>query len=107
MPTWAHQLLDALVTGIAQGAMIALVALFYSMVYGVLKLINFAHSEIFMMGAYVGLFAIMALGGEANPILATAAGTVIAMLACSALGVASNASRTVRFAVVARARSCA
>ena len=82
------KLVDALVTGLAQGAMIALVALGYTMVYGVLKLINFAHSEIFMMGAYVGLFAIMALGGEANPVVATAAGTVIAMLACSALGVA-------------------
>lgn len=82
------KLVDALVTGFAQGAMIALVALGYTMVYGVLKLINFAHSEVFMMGAYLGLFAITALGGEANPLLATALGTVLAMLACALLGVA-------------------
>jgi branched-chain amino acid transport system permease protein len=36
--------------------MIALVALGYTMVYGILKLINFAHSEVFMMGAFFGLF---------------------------------------------------
>ena len=44
-----EKLIEALVTGLAQGAMIALVALGYTMVYGVLKLINFAHSEVFMM----------------------------------------------------------
>ena len=43
--------------------MIALVALGYTMVYGILKLINFAHSEVFMMGAYAGLFLIAAFGG--------------------------------------------
>ena len=43
------KILEALVTGLTQGAMIALVALGYTMVYGVLKLINFAHSEVFMM----------------------------------------------------------
>ena len=47
--------------------MIALVALGYTMVYGVLRLINFAHSEVFMMAAYAGLFAIGALGGAAHP----------------------------------------
>jgi branched-chain amino acid transport system permease protein len=82
------KIVDALVTGFAQGAMIGLVALGYTMVYGVLKLINFAHSEVFMMGAYVGLFAIVLLGGEANPLVATVGGTVIAMLACATLGVA-------------------
>ncbi len=58
---------SALETGLAQGAMIALVALGYTMVYGILKLINFAHSEVFMMGAYAGLFLIGALGGEGAP----------------------------------------
>jgi len=77
----------ALLTGLAQGAMIALVALGYTMVYGVLKLINFAHSEIFMMGAYAGLFAILALGGAANPTVAAVVGTVLAMAAASLLGI--------------------
>jgi branched-chain amino acid transport system permease protein len=82
-----EKILGALVTGIAQGAMIALVALGYSMVYGVLKLINFAHSEVFMMGAYVGLFCITLFGGVAHPAIAGIGGTLVAMLACSLLGV--------------------
>src|SRR6185312_2946064 len=82
------QLLGALETGLAQGAMIALVALGYTMVYGILKLINFAHSEIFMMGAYAGLFLIAGLGGETSPLFAGVAGTVGAMFLAGALGVA-------------------
>ncbi len=82
-----EKIVGALVTGIAQGAMIALVSLGYSMVYGVLKLINFAHSEVFMMGAYVGLFCITLFGGVAHPAIAGIGGTVVAMLACALLGV--------------------
>jgi branched-chain amino acid transport system permease protein len=81
------KLIDALMTGLAQGAMIALVALGYTMVFGVLKMINFAHSEVFMMGAYVALFVITALGGTAHPLLAAVAGTVAAMFACSLMGI--------------------
>jgi branched-chain amino acid transport system permease protein len=80
------RLLDAIVTGLAQGSMIALVALGYTMVYGVLRLINFAHSEVFMMAAYAGLFAMGALGGAANPMIAGIVGTLLAMVAASALG---------------------
>jgi branched-chain amino acid transport system permease protein len=78
----------ALVTGLAQGAMIALVALGYTMVYGVLKLINFAHSEVFMMSAYAGLFALIGLGGASNPIVAGVVGTMFAMALASAIGIA-------------------
>ena len=74
-------------TGLTQGAMVALVALGYTMVYGVLKLINFAHSEVFMMGAYIGLFAILGLGGAGNPVIAGVAGTVIAMIGSSLIGI--------------------
>jgi branched-chain amino acid transport system permease protein len=77
----------ALLTGLAQGAMIALVALGYTMVYGVLKLINFAHSEVFMMGAYAGFFFMSWLGGPQHPVLAAAFGTLAAMMAASALGI--------------------
>ncbi|HEX9297225.1 MAG TPA: branched-chain amino acid ABC transporter permease, partial [Polyangiaceae bacterium] len=69
-------LFGALLTGIAQGAMIALVALGYTMVYGVLKLINFAHSEVFMMGAYAGFFLMGWLGGTDHPVAAAAFGTL-------------------------------
>jgi branched-chain amino acid transport system permease protein len=85
-----HELLkigSALVTGLAQGSMIALVSLGYTMVYGILKLINFAHSEVFMMGAYAGLFAIAALGGESAPLFAGVLGTIAAMLLAGTLGV--------------------
>jgi branched-chain amino acid transport system permease protein len=78
---------SALITGLAQGSMIALVALGYTMVYGILKLINFAHSEVFMMGAYAGLFLIGALGGENAPIYAGILGTLGAMGIAGTLGV--------------------
>jgi len=81
------KIVEALVTGLTQGAMIALVALGYTMVYGVLKLINFAHSEVFMMGAYFGLFLIVAFGGNANPYVAGVAGTLLAMVGASLLGI--------------------
>src|SRR4051812_21448268 len=51
-----------LVNGILLGAIYALVALGYTMVYGVLKLINFAHGEVFMLGAYAALFISWGLG---------------------------------------------
>jgi branched-subunit amino acid ABC-type transport system permease component/ABC-type branched-subunit amino acid transport system substrate-binding protein len=81
---------QALLTGLAQGAMIALIALGYTMVFGVLKMINFAHSEVFMMAAYVGLFAITACFGASHgayPILAVAVGVVASTLAAALLGV--------------------
>lgn len=67
--------------------MIALVALGYTMVYGVLKLINFAHSEVFMMGAYAGFFFIAMLGGPEHPILAAVFGTLAAMALAALLGI--------------------
>jgi branched-chain amino acid transport system permease protein len=81
------KILSALTTGLAQGAMIALVSLGYTMVYGILKLINFAHSEVFMMGAYAGLFLIAALGGQDAPLFAGVLGTLAAMFLAGALGV--------------------
>jgi branched-chain amino acid transport system substrate-binding protein len=82
----ARDLSDALLTGLAQGAMIALVALGYTMVFGVLKMINFAHSEVLMMSAYAGLFAIGAIGAHVPPVAAAAGGTVLAMIAAALLG---------------------
>ena len=81
------KIIEALLTGVTQGAMVALVALGYTMVYGVLKLINFAHSEVFMMAAYAGLFLIGMIGGTGNPLLAGVLGTVGAMGIASAIGI--------------------
>jgi branched-chain amino acid transport system permease protein len=59
-----------LINGLLQGAIYALIALGYTMVYGVLRLINFAHGEVYMLGGYVALFISYALGfrpGESGP----------------------------------------
>lgn len=55
-----------LVNGLLLGAIYALIALGYTMVYGVLKLINFAHGEVFMLGSYGALFTAWALGFGPN-----------------------------------------
>src|SRR6266568_1785870 len=52
-----------LVTGVTTGALYSLVALGFSMVYGVLKLLNFAHGDLYMVGAYIGFFVIQWFGG--------------------------------------------
>ncbi len=52
-----------LIVGITQGSVYALIALGYSMVYGILKLLNFAHGDIFMVGAFIGFGLITVFGG--------------------------------------------
>jgi branched-chain amino acid transport system permease protein len=55
-------MLEILVNGLARGAIYALIALGYTMVYGILGMINFAHGEIFMIGMFGSIFALGALG---------------------------------------------
>ncbi|MGH3199634.1 MAG: branched-chain amino acid ABC transporter permease [Streptosporangiaceae bacterium] len=55
-----------LVNGVTTGALYSLVALGFSMVYGVLKLLNFAHGDLYMVGAYIGFFVIQWFGGAAH-----------------------------------------
>ena len=55
-----------LVSGLTAGALYALVALGFSMVYGVLKLLNFAHGDLYMIGAYIGFFVIQWFGGATS-----------------------------------------
>ncbi len=76
-----NQFLQQLVNGISLGSIYALVALGYTMVYGIIKLINFAHGDIYMIGAYVGFAATAYLGVGFIPSL------IIAMAACAILGV--------------------
>jgi branched-chain amino acid transport system permease protein len=68
-----------LINGISIGSIYALIALGYTMVYGIIKLINFAHGDVFMVGAFVGYYC--AKGGM-NLFLSL----VIAMVACALLG---------------------
>ncbi len=62
------QLLQYLVGALTLGAIYGLIALGYTMVYGVLRLINFAHGDVFMVGAFAGLFAAARLGTIAPPL---------------------------------------
>src|SRR5204863_8040060 len=80
-----------LVSGITHGSVYALLALGYSMVYGVLKLLNFAHGDVFMIGAYIGYGVLVAFGGSANPAIAVWLLILLMVLAgmagCGILGV--------------------
>lgn len=76
------------VSGLAFGAIYALIALGYTMVYGVLQLINFAHSEVFMYGTFAMLWTVMALGGaDANgfQLVAILLASLVAAMAMSAV----------------------
>jgi branched-chain amino acid transport system permease protein len=76
-----------LVDGLLLGFIYALIALGYTMVYGVLKLINFAHGEVFMIGAYCALFTSWALGYVPNNTLGTGQWwMLIVMLIASMVG---------------------
>ena len=83
------QLIQHLINGITIGAFYALVALGYTMVYGVLKLINFAHGDLFMWGAYLGWTVLAGAGAlVAKPGPAILAPTfVVAMVSVALIGV--------------------
>src|SRR5512140_3523130 len=57
-----QEFLQQMVNGIAWGSIYALIALGYTMVYGILRFINFAHGDVFMVGAFLAYYAVMALG---------------------------------------------
>ncbi len=79
-----------IVNGLTLGAIYSLIALGYTMVYGILKFINFAHGDILMVGAFIGLLVYTALTGDAAPGAWTLSAFFIAMLvsmiACAILG---------------------
>ncbi|GHU47126.1 branched-chain amino acid ABC transporter permease [Spirochaetia bacterium] len=77
-------LVQQLINGISLGSIYALIALGYTMVYGIVLLINFAHGDILMVGAYAGYFVLMRFG--VSP-LSLAAAFLFAMILCGCLGV--------------------
>jgi branched-chain amino acid transport system permease protein len=82
-----ENLLQQLLNGITWGSIYALIALGYTMVYGVLKLINFAHGEVYMVGAMSGYYAAHALGVASSPSLGALLVVMVAsMLVCGLLG---------------------
>lgn len=76
------------INGISLGSIYALIALGYTMVYGILQLINFAHSEVYMVGAFAAYYTAKVLGLDAKPGIFTFVTVLIAaMIVCSLLGV--------------------
>ncbi len=96
------EFLQQLINGLSLGAIYALIALGYTMVYGVLRFINFAHGDVFMVGSYAGFYVaplLIAGVGETvakvpwtppfakNSISGALAVLLVAMLACAILGI--------------------
>ena len=83
--------LQLFVNGVTLGSLYALIAIGYSMVYGILKLLNFAHGDVYMIGAFIGYGVLTGLGGPLSPDLALAPLILlmflVAMLGGGALGV--------------------
>ncbi|MBQ8894912.1 MAG: branched-chain amino acid ABC transporter permease [Clostridia bacterium] len=73
--------LNHLINGISLGSIYAIIALGYTMVYGIAKMLNFAHGDVIMVGAYVCFFAVSSFG--LHPVL----GLVLAILICTLLGI--------------------
>jgi branched-chain amino acid transport system permease protein len=83
------EFLQQLVNGVTWGSVYALIALGYTMVYGILRLINFAHGDIYMLGAFIGLFASRWLRAGADPSPVKAALVLLAsMIVCALIGMA-------------------
>lgn len=76
------QFLQQLVNGFSLGSIYALIALGYTMVYGIIKLINFAHGDVYMVGAYVGFAVTTYTNVGFIPAL------IVSMVACAFLGMA-------------------
>ncbi|MEI4768295.1 branched-chain amino acid ABC transporter permease [Psychrobacillus sp. FJAT-51614] len=73
--------LQQLINGISLGSIYALIALGYTMVYGIIKLINFAHGDVFMVGSFIGFYSITVFGLGFFPAL------ILSMAACALFGV--------------------
>lgn len=76
-----EQLLQQLINGLSLGSIYALIALGYTMVYGIINLINFAHGDIYMLGAYIGFAATTFLHLGFIPAI------LVSMVSCAIIGV--------------------
>ena len=86
-------ILNYLIRGLSLGSVYAIIALGYTMVYGIAKMLNFAHGDVIMVGGYVCFFAMSGLSGNfaegsvAATVVPAVAGTLLAMAVCTVLGV--------------------
>lgn len=89
--TTPTNILQQLIIGLSNGAIIVIIALGYTLVYGIIELVNFAHGDVFMLGAFVSLLALSlfstttATGGQSAPAWAALLGFIPAMLLCGLL----------------------
>ncbi|MGZ4987211.1 MAG: branched-chain amino acid ABC transporter permease [Limisphaerales bacterium] len=79
------EFLQQIINGLSLGAIYALIALGYTMVYGILRFINFAHSDVFMVGAYMGFYAGQHVPHES--VLGGIGVLLFAMIVCAVLGI--------------------
>ena len=75
------EFLSYLISGISLGSIYAIIALGYTMVYGIAKMLNFAHGDVIMVGGYISFCAVSYLG------LPGWLGVIIAMIVCTVLGI--------------------
>ena len=75
------EFLSYLISGVSLGSVYAIIALGYTMVYGIAKMLNFAHGDVIMVGGYISLLSMSALG------LPWWVGVLLAILVCTALGI--------------------
>src|ERR1700744_524276 len=89
-------LLQQLINGLSLGAMYALLALGFTLVYGILELINFSHFNVFMVGSFIALFVLQSFGLSGQDVILTGlplvgvlvAAFAVTMLFCGGIGVA-------------------
>ncbi|MFN3706421.1 MAG: ABC transporter permease subunit [Thermoflexales bacterium] len=87
-------ILQQLIIGLSNGAIIAIIALGYTLVYGIIELVNFAHGDVFMLGTFISLLALAPFiyltpeGGQAAPWWAALLGFIPAMAICALINVA-------------------
>ena len=74
------KIIQYLINGISIGSVYAIIALGYTMVYGIAKMLNFAHGDVIMVGAYICFFAVSSFG------LPPLVGILLAVLVCTVLG---------------------
>lgn len=79
--SFLQQFLQQIINGVSLGSIYALIALGYTMIYGIIKLINFAHGDIYMLGAYAGFFSATVLGLSFVPSL------ILAMILSALAGI--------------------
>ena len=72
--------LNFLISGISLGSIYAIIALGYTMVYGIAKMLNFAHGDVIMVGAYICFYAVSRFN------LPPLVGVILAMIVCTVLG---------------------